>query len=69
MNNFDYTVSTKKSFDEAVKSVEEETKKQAFASFISTTSPLLFRKKNFQIEPFKIVEICNAKKCLRRPSG
>ena len=30
MNNFDYTVTTKKSFAEAVRSVEKETKKAVF---------------------------------------
>ena len=61
MNNFDYTVSTKKSFDEAVKSVEEETKKAGFRVLYIHNVTATLSEKNFQIEPFKIVEICNAK--------
>ena len=61
MNNFDYTVSTKKSFAEAVKSVEEETKKAGFRVLYIHNVTATLSEKNFQIEPFKIVEICNAK--------
>ena len=59
--NFDYTVSTKKSFDEAVKSVEEETKKAGFRMLHIHDVTATLAEKNFQIEPFKIIEICNAK--------
>lgn len=59
--NFDYTVSTKKSFDEAVKSVEEETKKVGFRVLYIHDVTTTLAEKNFQIEPFKIIEICNAK--------
>lgn len=59
--DFDYTVKTEKSFDEAVKSVEQETKIAEFRVLhihdVSTT----LKEKNFEIEPFKIIEICNAK--------
>lgn len=61
MNNFDYTVTTKKSFDEAVKSVEEETKKAGFRVLYIHDVAATLKEKNFQIEPFKIIEICNAK--------
>jgi len=61
MDNFDYTVTTKKSFDEAVKSVEEETKKAGFrVLYIHDVSSTL-NEKDFKSEPFKIIEICNAK--------
>ena len=59
--NFDYTVSTKKSFDEAVRSVEEETKKVGFRVLYIHDVSATLKEKNFQIEPFKIIEICNAK--------
>ena len=59
--NFDYTVSTKKSFDEAVKSVSEETKKAGFRVLYIHDVAATLAEKNFQIEPFKIIEICNAK--------
>ncbi|MEK7177990.1 MAG: DUF302 domain-containing protein [Patescibacteria group bacterium] len=61
MDNFDYTVFTKKSFDEAVKSVEEETKKAGFRVLYVHDVAVTLAEKNFQIEPFKIIEICNAK--------
>jgi len=59
--NFDYTVSTKKSFDQAVKSVEEETKKAGFRVLYIHDVASTLAEKNLQIDPFKIIEICNAK--------
>jgi len=59
--NFDYTVSTKKSFDEAVRAVEEETKKAGFRVLYIHDVAATLGEKGFQIEPFKIIEICNAK--------
>jgi len=61
MDNFDYTVITKKSFSDAVKSVSEETKKAGFRVLYIHDVAATLAEKNFQIEPFKIVEICNAK--------
>ena len=61
MDNFDYTVTTKKSFDEAVGAVEEETKKAGFRVLYIHDVAVTLAEKNFQIEPFKIIEICNAK--------
>lgn len=61
MNNFDYTVTTKKSFDETIKSVSEETKKAGFRVLYIHDVSATLKEKNFQIEPFKIIEICNAK--------
>src|SRR3989338_8975610 len=61
MDNFDYTVSTNKSFDEAVVSVEEETKKAGFRVLHIHDVATTLAEKNFKIEPFKIIEICNAK--------
>lgn len=59
--NFDYTVTTKKPFDQAVKSVEEETKKVGFRVLYIHDVTATLAEKNFRIEPFKIIEICNAK--------
>ena len=61
MDNFDYTVTTKKSFDEAVKSVEKETKNASFRVLYIHDVAATLAEKNLQIEPFKIIEICNAK--------
>ena len=61
MNNFDYTVTTKKTFDEAVNFVEQETKKAGFKVLYIHDVSATLNEKGFKIEPFKIVEICNAK--------
>lgn len=59
--NFDYTVITEKSFDEAVKAVEQETKRASFRVLYIHDATLTLKEKGFEIEPFKIIEICNAK--------
>ena len=59
--NFDYTVTTEKSFDEAVKTVEQETKKAGFRVLYTHDVTKTLAEKGFQIESFKIIEICNAK--------
>ena len=59
--DFDYTVTTEKTFDEAVKAVEEETKKAGFKVLYIHDVASTLKEKSFKIEPFKIIEICNAK--------
>jgi len=59
--DFDYTVTTKKSFDEAVTSVERETKNAGFKVLHIHDVTATLTEKGFEIEPFKIIEICNAK--------
>lgn len=59
--NFDYTITTEKSFDKAVKAVERETKAAGFRVLYIHDVTNTLAEKNFQIEPFKIIEICNAK--------
>lgn len=59
--DFDYTVITEKPFDEAVKTVEQETKKAGFRVLYIHDVTATLVEKGFQIEPFKIIEICNAK--------
>ena len=59
--DFDYTVTTKKTFDDAVKTVEKETKTAGFRVLYIHDVTKTLAEKNFQIEPFKIIEICNAK--------
>ena len=61
MNNFEFTVNTKKSFEEAVKSVSEETKKAGFRVLYIHDVAATLAEKNFKIEPMKIIEVCNAK--------
>ncbi|MBI5620747.1 DUF302 domain-containing protein [Candidatus Gottesmanbacteria bacterium] len=59
--DFDYTITTKKTFDTAVKAVEEETKIAGFRVLHIHDVAATLAEKGFQVEPMKIIEICNAK--------
>ena len=59
--DFDYTATTEKTFDEAVVTVEQETKKAGFRVLYIHDVSATLNEKGFKIEPFKIIEICNAK--------
>lgn len=59
--DFDYTITTEKQFDEAVKAVEQGTKNAGFRVLHIHDVTATLKEKGFEIEPFKIVEICNAK--------
>ena len=59
--DFDYTVTTEKLFDDAVATVEQETKKAGFRVLYIHDVTKTLAEKGFTIEPFKIIEICNAK--------
>ena len=59
--DFDYTVTTEKPFEEAVKSVEDETKNAGFRVLYIHDVTKTLAEKGFTIEPFKIIEVCNAK--------
>lgn len=59
--DFDYTVTTEKPFDEAVRMVEQETKNAGFKVLYIHNVTATLKDKGFNIEPFKIIEICNAK--------
>lgn len=56
-----YSVSTTKSFDEAVKAVEEQTQASGFRVMYVHNVQATLEEKNFKIEPLKIIEVCNAK--------
>jgi len=59
--DFDYTVTTEKSFKDAVGTVEQETKKAGFRVLYTHDVTKTLSEKGFTIEPIKIIEICNAK--------
>lgn len=59
--DFDYTVTTEKPFEDAVTTVEQETKKAGFRVLYTHDVRKTLAEKGFTIEPFKIIEICNAK--------
>ena len=58
---FDYTVITKKTFDEAVHSVQDEIAKAGMRVLFVHDVQKTLGEKGFEREPFKIVEFCNAK--------
>lgn len=58
---FDYTVETNKAFDKAVDLVETETAAAGFKVLSVHDVQAMLLKKGFEIEPFKIIEVCNAK--------
>lgn len=61
MKNFEYTVETSKSFNEAVRAVEQNTAARGFRVLHTHDVAATLAEKGFQREPLKIVEICNAK--------
>ena len=58
---FDYTVETAKSFDSAVKDVEEKIAEVGMRVLYVHDVQKTLAEKGFEREPFKIVEFCNAK--------
>lgn len=58
---FDYTVITSKDFDEAVVAVETKAQEKGFKVLYTHDVQANLKNKGFEIEPFKTVEICNAK--------
>ena len=58
---FDYTLTTIKTFDEAVKSVQDEITKAGMRVLYVHDVQETLREKGFPREPFKIIEFCNAK--------
>ena len=61
MISFDYTVKTNKTFNQAVDAVEQETASASFKVLHIHNVQKTLEAKDFEIEPFKIIEICNAK--------
>jgi len=61
MKTFEYTIETKKYFDEAVAAVEETSARKGFRVLHTHDVAATLREKGFPREPLKIVEICNAR--------
>jgi uncharacterized protein (DUF302 family) len=61
MKDFDYTVETGKTFEDAVRAVEEASVAQGFRVLHTHDIANTLTEKGFPREPLKIVEICNAK--------
>ncbi|MGQ9569582.1 MAG: DUF302 domain-containing protein [Thermodesulfovibrionales bacterium] len=61
MGNFDYTVETNKTFDEAVTAIEAKSKEKGFGVLHIHDIKATLSAKGFDREQLKIIEICNAK--------
>jgi uncharacterized protein (DUF302 family) len=61
MRPFERTVTTKKSFDEAVASIERKTVEKGFRVLHTHDVAATLAEKGFVREPLKIIEICNAR--------
>jgi uncharacterized protein (DUF302 family) len=61
MEEFDYTVETNKSFDEAVSAIEVKSKEKGFGVLHVHDVKATLAGKGFDREPLKIIEICNAR--------
>lgn len=58
---FDYTITTTKTFDEAVQKVQDEIAKAGLRVLYVHDVQKTLGEKGFEREPFKIIEFCNAK--------
>jgi uncharacterized protein (DUF302 family) len=61
MNAFEQTVTTDKSFDEAVAAIEQKAAEKGFRVLHTHDVAATLAEKGFPREPLKIIEICNAK--------
>jgi uncharacterized protein (DUF302 family) len=65
MNKFEYTVTTNKSFPEAVEAVEKKAAEVGFRVLHTHDLAATLTEKGFPREPLKLIEICNAKHASR----
>lgn len=61
MDAFEKTVTTGKSFDEAVAAVEQKAAEKGFRVLHTHDVAAMLAEKGFPREPLKIIEICNAR--------
>lgn len=61
MKAFEHTVTTEKSFEEAVEAVETKAAEKGFRVLHTHDVAATLAEKGFPREPLKIIEICNAK--------
>jgi uncharacterized protein (DUF302 family) len=61
MNPFEQTVTTDKSFDEAVAAIEQKSVEKGFRVLHTHDVAATLTEKGFPRDPLKIIEICNAK--------
>jgi uncharacterized protein (DUF302 family) len=61
MNPFDFTLTTDKSFEEAVLAIEQKAANRGFRVLHTHDVAATLAEKGFPREPLKIIEICNAR--------
>lgn len=61
VNAFEKTITTEKSFDEAVRAIEQKSAEKGFRVLHTHDVAATLGEKGFAREPLKIIEICNAK--------
>jgi len=61
MNAFEQTVTSDKSFDEAVEAIEQKAVEKGFRVLHTHDVAATLTEKGFPRDPLKIIEICNAK--------
>jgi uncharacterized protein (DUF302 family) len=61
MKQFDYTVETVKTFEDAVQAVEKKAAEKGFRVLATHNVAATLAEKGFAREPLKIVEVCNAR--------
>lgn len=61
MRTFEYTVTTNKSFEEAVEAIQQKATENGFRVLHTHDVAATLAEKGFPREPLKIIEICNAK--------
>ncbi len=61
MKNFEYTVASGKSFEDAVKAVEQKSAEKGFRVLHTHDVSATLAEKGFPRAPLKIVEVCNAR--------
>ncbi len=61
MKNFEYTVETRKKFDDAVSAIEKISAEKGFRVLHTHDVAATLAEKGFPREPLKIVEVCNAR--------
>jgi uncharacterized protein (DUF302 family) len=61
MPDFEYTVQSEKSFDEAVAAVEAQARELGFGVLHVHDVQATLAAKGFEREPLKIIEVCNAR--------
>lgn len=61
MQDFEYTVTSSKAFDQAVSAVEAKAAEKGFRVLYTHDVAATLAEKGFPREPLKIVEICNAR--------